>query len=68
MYIYIIFDGVGCRGFGVQVSKVRSLTLDDLDPEHVRIMCSLGNTVVNRIYEACTDDSEMKRPLPHCAR
>ena len=52
----------------MQVSKVRSLTLDDLDPEHVRIMCSLGNTVVNRIYEACTDDSDMKRPLPHCAR
>ena len=52
----------------MQVSKVRSLTLDDLDPEHVRIMCSLGNTVVNRIFEANVDGCDVKRPVPHSAR
>eukprot|EP00117_Sycon_ciliatum_P035449 scpid64994/ scgid2397/ Arf-GAP with coiled-coil, ANK repeat and PH domain-containing protein 2; Centaurin-beta-2 len=38
------------RSLGVQTSKVRSLTLDDLEPESVNLMQSLGNTLVNSLY------------------
>ena len=57
-----------CRSFGVQVSKVRSLTLDDLDSEHVRIMCSLGNAAVNRIYEARVVELGATKPESSCGR
>ncbi|XP_044734424.1 arf-GAP with coiled-coil, ANK repeat and PH domain-containing protein 2 [Chrysoperla carnea] len=40
------------RSLGVHYSKVRSLTLDDWEPEIVKVMAELGNTIVNKIYEA----------------
>ncbi|XP_050294223.1 arf-GAP with coiled-coil, ANK repeat and PH domain-containing protein 2 [Anthonomus grandis grandis] len=40
------------RSLGVHYSKVRSLTLDDWEPEAVKVMAELGNDVVNKIYEA----------------
>jgi Arf-GAP/coiled-coil/ANK repeat/PH domain-containing protein len=40
------------RSLGVQVSKVRSLTLDKWDPESIVAMLALGNSRVNQIYEA----------------
>ncbi|XP_044277079.1 arf-GAP with coiled-coil, ANK repeat and PH domain-containing protein 2 isoform X1 [Varanus komodoensis] len=40
------------RSLGVHFSKVRSLTLDTWEPELLKLMCELGNDVINRVYEA----------------
>ncbi|RKP38470.1 hypothetical protein BJ085DRAFT_40537 [Dimargaris cristalligena] len=40
------------RSLGVHISKVRSLELDNWEPEQVEIMLRLGNKVVNDIYES----------------
>ncbi|KAH7959193.1 hypothetical protein HPB49_009162 [Dermacentor silvarum] len=40
------------RSMGVHVSKVRSLTLDTWEPEILKVMAELGNTVINSVYEA----------------
>ncbi|ELU18512.1 hypothetical protein CAPTEDRAFT_168178 [Capitella teleta] len=56
------------RSFGVQVSKVRSMTLDSWEPELVKVMLELGNTAVNRVYEHDVDESVHTRATPHCAR
>ncbi|KAI1893791.1 hypothetical protein AGOR_G00127300 [Albula goreensis] len=51
------------RSLGVHVSKVRSLTLDSWDPELLKLLCILGNDVINGIYEAqCIDQGRVK---PH---
>lgn len=46
---------LGCSGvhrsLGVHYSKVRSLTLDDLEPEILKVLTEVGNSVVNEIYE-----------------
>lgn len=44
------------RSLGVHYSKVRSLTLDDWEPEIVKVMMELGNDAINSIYEANYDD------------
>ncbi|XP_035242087.1 BAR_ACAPs and ArfGap_ACAP domain-containing protein isoform X1 [Anguilla anguilla] len=51
------------RSLGVHLSKVRSLTLDSWDPEQLKLLCILGNDVINGIYEAqCADQGRIK---PH---
>ncbi|XP_055022565.1 BAR_ACAPs and ArfGap_ACAP domain-containing protein [Boleophthalmus pectinirostris] len=56
------------RSFGVHVSKVRSITLDSWDPEHLKLLCILGNDVMNRIYESrCSDEGRVK-PQPDAPR
>ncbi|KAJ1939759.1 hypothetical protein FBU59_004014 [Linderina macrospora] len=40
------------RSLGVHVSKVRSVKLDNWEPELLQIMLRLGNRAVNQIYEA----------------
>ena len=40
------------RSMGVHVSKVRSITLDAWEPEILKVMAELGNSIVNKIYEA----------------
>ncbi|XP_045583437.1 arf-GAP with coiled-coil, ANK repeat and PH domain-containing protein 2 isoform X2 [Procambarus clarkii] len=40
------------RSLGVHYSKVRSLTLDAWEPEVLKVMGELGNTVINSIYLA----------------
>lgn len=40
------------RSLGVHYSKVRSLTLDDWEPECLKVMAELGNFVINNVYEA----------------
>ncbi|CAH8629525.1 unnamed protein product [Dicrocoelium dendriticum] len=42
------------RSLGVHVSKIRSLTLDNWEPELLHLMLNLGNKLVNRVYEANT--------------
>lgn len=52
------------RGLGVHVSKVRSITLDAWEPEILKVMAELGNTVSNLIYEAEVHEIVAKRAKP----
>lgn len=54
------------RSLGVHHSKVRSLTLDAWEPEILKVMNELGNSVVNNIYEANVP-SEVVKAIPTCA-
>ena len=56
------------RSFGVHLSKVRSMTLDSWEPEMLKVMAELGNTVVNGIYEANVDETISLRATPQCPR
>ncbi|KAL2079772.1 hypothetical protein ACEWY4_025516 [Coilia grayii] len=56
------------RSLGVHFSKVRSLTLDSWEPELIRLMCELGNSAINRIYEARIDEITIKKPHPSSPR
>ncbi|XP_035987410.1 BAR_ACAPs and ArfGap_ACAP domain-containing protein isoform X2 [Fundulus heteroclitus] len=56
------------RSLGVHLSKIRSLTLDSWENEQLKLLCVLGNDVVNRIYEArCSEDGRVK-PGPDSPR
>ncbi|KAK3930262.1 Arf-GAP with coiled-coil, ANK repeat and PH domain-containing protein 2 [Frankliniella fusca] len=61
---------IGCSGvhrsLGVHYSKVRSLTLDQWEPEIIKVMAELGNTIVNRTYQANVDP-HMTRATPNCS-
>ncbi|XP_020359528.1 arf-GAP with coiled-coil, ANK repeat and PH domain-containing protein 2 isoform X2 [Oncorhynchus kisutch] len=49
------------RSLGVHLSKVRSLTLDSWDPEQLKLLCGLGNDVINGIYESrCAAEGRVK--------
>ncbi|XP_030630657.1 arf-GAP with coiled-coil, ANK repeat and PH domain-containing protein 2 [Chanos chanos] len=52
------------RSLGVHNSKVRSLTLDSWEPELLKLMCELGNRVINQIYEARREEMGGKKPQP----
>ncbi|XP_076240360.1 centaurin beta 1A [Calliopsis andreniformis] len=54
------------RSLGVHYSKVRSLTLDDWEPEILKVMAELGNTVVNNVYEALPIPPDIVRATPKC--
>uniref|UniRef100_A0A8C5MK23 Arf-GAP with coiled-coil, ANK repeat and PH domain-containing protein n=1 Tax=Leptobrachium leishanense TaxID=445787 RepID=A0A8C5MK23_9ANUR len=56
------------RSLGVHFSKVRSLTLDTWEPELLKLMCELGNEVINGIYEARLDKMGVKKPQNGCQR
>ncbi|KYO45315.1 arf-GAP with coiled-coil, ANK repeat and PH domain-containing protein 2 isoform X1 [Alligator mississippiensis] len=56
------------RSLGVHFSKVRSLTLDTWEPELLKLMCELGNDVINRIYEAKVEKMGVKKPQPSSQR
>ncbi|CAD5217466.1 unnamed protein product [Bursaphelenchus xylophilus] len=47
------------RSLGVHVSKVRSLTMDELSNEQKEVLKSLGNQKVNRIYLAGIDQQNL---------
>ncbi|XP_034243344.1 arf-GAP with coiled-coil, ANK repeat and PH domain-containing protein 2 isoform X2 [Thrips palmi] len=61
---------IGCSGvhrsLGVHHSKVRSLTLDQWEPEILKVMAELGNTIVNRAYQANVDP-DIIRASPNCS-
>lgn len=61
---------IGCSGvhrsLGVHHSKVRSLTLDQWEPEIIKVMAELGNFIVNRTYQANVDP-DMIRATPNCS-
>uniref|UniRef100_A0AAQ4QUE9 Arf-GAP with coiled-coil, ANK repeat and PH domain-containing protein n=1 Tax=Gasterosteus aculeatus aculeatus TaxID=481459 RepID=A0AAQ4QUE9_GASAC len=52
------------RSLGVHFSKVRSLTLDTWEPELLKLMCELGNGVINQIYEARREELGSRKPQP----
>ncbi|XP_059049173.1 arf-GAP with coiled-coil, ANK repeat and PH domain-containing protein 2 [Achroia grisella] len=54
------------RSLGVHLSKVRSLTLDDWEPDIIKVMAELGNKIVNLIYEANTEGTTITRATPDC--
>ncbi|KAJ2643813.1 hypothetical protein GGF44_000979 [Coemansia sp. RSA 1694] len=57
------------RSLGVHVSKVRSIKLDNWEPELMQIMQRLGNHRVNRIYEAVEPKpDEPTKPEQECPR
>ncbi|KAM4015548.1 arf-GAP with coiled-coil, ANK repeat and PH domain-containing protein 3 [Anomaloglossus baeobatrachus] len=56
------------RSLGVHCSKVRSLTLDSWEPELLKLMCELGNSTINQIYEAKCEQLALKKPTPGCSR
>ncbi|XP_017334125.1 arf-GAP with coiled-coil, ANK repeat and PH domain-containing protein 2 isoform X1 [Ictalurus punctatus] len=56
------------RSLGVHFSKVRSLTLDTWEPELLKLMCELGNGVINRIYEARREELGARKPQPGDSR
>ncbi|KAM3920838.1 arf-GAP with coiled-coil, ANK repeat and PH domain-containing protein 3 isoform 2-T2 [Leptodactylus fuscus] len=56
------------RSLGVHCSKVRSLTLDSWEPELLKLMCELGNSTINQIYEAKCEQLGLKKPTPGCSR
>ncbi|VDM31723.1 unnamed protein product [Hydatigera taeniaeformis] len=46
-------DCAAChRSLGVHISKVRSLTLDNWEPELLEVMRNLGNNLVSSVYES----------------
>ena len=55
------------RGFGVHVSKVRSITLDAWEPELLKVFSELGNDVVNRIYLVNVPE-DVAMATPDCNR
>lgn len=55
------------RNLGVHISKVRSITLDEWEPEIQIIMCGLGNTRVNGILEYEIPD-HIKKPTSATSR
>lgn len=64
-HIYLECSGVH-RSLGVHYSKVRSLTLDDWEPEILKVMAELGNSVINSIYEALPVPSDITKATPKC--
>ncbi|KAF7699771.1 hypothetical protein HF521_002729 [Silurus meridionalis] len=56
----------GPVSLGVHLSKVRSLTLDSWDPEQLKLLCVLGNDVINGIYECHLP--EMEKPKSDSSR
>ncbi|KJE95025.1 centaurin, variant 11 [Capsaspora owczarzaki ATCC 30864] len=55
------------RNLGVQLSRVRSLTLDDWSEELVVVMTAIGNTLANSVWEA-TATPEHGKPGPDADR
>lgn len=56
------------RSLGVHLSKVRSLTLDSWDPEQLKLLCVLGNDVINGMYEARCLEEDRVKPSPDSPR
>ncbi|KAJ8265603.1 hypothetical protein COCON_G00147020 [Conger conger] len=56
------------RSLGVHCSKVRSLTLDSWEPELLKLMCELGNGIINHIYEGTCEELGFKKPGPSSSR
>ncbi|XP_021099315.1 arf-GAP with coiled-coil, ANK repeat and PH domain-containing protein 3 isoform X3 [Heterocephalus glaber] len=56
------------RSLGVHCSKVRSLTLDSWEPELLKLMCELGNSTINQIYEFQCEGPSSRKPTASSPR
>lgn len=56
------------RNLGTHLSRVRSLELDDWSNELVQVMTSIGNRMINNIYEANYKHLSKVKPLPNSSR
>ncbi|KAM9853598.1 arf-GAP with coiled-coil, ANK repeat and PH domain-containing protein 2 isoform 2-T2 [Aulostomus maculatus] len=56
------------RSLGVHLSKVRSLTLDSWEAEQLKLLCVLGNDVINGIFEAQCSESGRVKPTTDSSR
>ncbi|XP_069029178.1 arf-GAP with coiled-coil, ANK repeat and PH domain-containing protein 2 isoform X1 [Embiotoca jacksoni] len=56
------------RSLGVHLSKVRSLTLDSWEAEQLKLLCVLGNDVMNQIYESRCSEERGVKPRPDSLR
>ena len=50
------------RSLGVHVSKVKSLTLDNWEPEQLKVMMRFGNGLFNSVYEKKLDTLHEEKP------
>ncbi|CAF1325013.1 unnamed protein product, partial [Didymodactylos carnosus] len=53
------------RNLGTHLSRVRSLELDEWPPELMHVMRSIGNKMVNSVWEANT--RQRQKPLPNAS-
>ncbi|RNA43200.1 Centaurin-gamma [Brachionus plicatilis] len=56
------------RNLGTHLSRVRSLELDDWSNELVQLMTSIGNKMMNSVYEAQCSKYSKQKPSPNTAR
>eukprot|EP01091_Cochliopodium_minus_P002010 TRINITY_DN1192_c0_g1_i1.p1 TRINITY_DN1192_c0_g1~~TRINITY_DN1192_c0_g1_i1.p1 ORF type:complete len:970 (+),score=301.15 TRINITY_DN1192_c0_g1_i1:90-2999(+) len=56
------------RKLGVQISKVRSLTLDKWDNDTLDFMCEIGNYKANQIFECNIKSGGNEKPYPNSTR
>ncbi|TKR88478.1 hypothetical protein L596_012713 [Steinernema carpocapsae] len=52
------------RSLSVQISKIRSLTMDSIDTEQRNVLLSLGNDIVNSIYLKYLPPTDVVPPAP----
>ncbi|EEB07194.1 centaurin ADOP ribosylation factor GTPase activating protein family [Schizosaccharomyces japonicus yFS275] len=55
------------RSLGTHISKVRSLLLDSLSQQLKQLLCKVGNTNVNAVWEARVHESDLKKPSSRSA-
>jgi len=56
------------RSLGVHISKVKSIKLDIWEPEVLKVMAELGNTIVNQIFERKINVGNHVKPGPDATR
>ncbi|KAF8563058.1 hypothetical protein P879_08989 [Paragonimus westermani] len=58
------------RQLGTHISRIRSLHLDEWSPESVSVMCAIGNTLANSVWEAAVpvNAGNRKKPEPSGSR
>ncbi|CAH8524220.1 unnamed protein product [Dicrocoelium dendriticum] len=52
------------RQLGTHISRIRSLHLDEWSPESVAVMCAIGNTLANSVWEAAVPVNAGNRKKP----
>lgn len=61
--------GGAARGQGCRRSPAPSLSVClGLRLDRLKLMCELGNVVMNQIYEARVEAMAVKKPGPSCSR
>lgn len=56
------------RNLGTHLSRVRSLELDDWSNELIQVMTSIGNRMINNVYEGNCKVLGKTKPSPNSSR